>query len=175
VGPTSFDCFRPSAAASTPDLWFLPPGRGHSSVGRAPALQAGGRRFDPVWLHQSGSTSLAPPDCEMRPRSKRTGFRCHRGSGLLDIVKKGYAQDAGPDPRRRRAPDKRCGGITAGAKLVSGDPSSLTASSVGFISMQTGLSIGGARQPRRSRKGATPHGVRYRRLRRWALLMRAIK
>ena len=24
---------------------------GHSSVGRAPALQAGGRRFDPVWLH----------------------------------------------------------------------------------------------------------------------------
>ena len=27
--------------------------RGHSSVGRAPALQAGGRRFDPVWLHQT--------------------------------------------------------------------------------------------------------------------------
>src|SRR5690242_11129297 len=26
---------------------------GHSSVGRAPALQAGGRRFDPVWLHQT--------------------------------------------------------------------------------------------------------------------------
>ena len=25
--------------------------RGHSSAGRAPALQAGGRRFDPVWLH----------------------------------------------------------------------------------------------------------------------------
>ena len=24
---------------------------GHSSVGRAPALQAGGRRFDPVQLH----------------------------------------------------------------------------------------------------------------------------
>src|ERR1700720_1839627 len=30
-------------------------GRGHSSVGRAPALQAGGRRFDPVWLHQTSS------------------------------------------------------------------------------------------------------------------------
>jgi hypothetical protein len=28
--------------------------RGCSSVGRAPALQAGGRRFDPVQLHQSG-------------------------------------------------------------------------------------------------------------------------
>ena len=25
---------------------------GHSSVGRAVALQASGRRFDPVWLHQ---------------------------------------------------------------------------------------------------------------------------
>ena len=29
-----------------PDLW------GISSVGRAPALQAGGRRFDPDYLHQ---------------------------------------------------------------------------------------------------------------------------
>ncbi len=26
---------------------------GHSSDGRAPALQAGGRRFDPAWLHQN--------------------------------------------------------------------------------------------------------------------------
>jgi hypothetical protein len=32
-------------------------GRGCSSVGRAPALQAGGRRFDPVRLHQSGVRS----------------------------------------------------------------------------------------------------------------------
>ena len=29
-----------------PNIW------GCSSVGRAPALQAGGRRFDPVQLHQ---------------------------------------------------------------------------------------------------------------------------
>jgi hypothetical protein len=28
--------------------------RGHSSAGRAPALQAGGRRFDPGWLHFTG-------------------------------------------------------------------------------------------------------------------------
>ena len=27
--------------------------RGYSSAGRAPALQAGGQRFDPVYLHQS--------------------------------------------------------------------------------------------------------------------------
>src|SRR5260370_19685450 len=26
--------------------------RGHSSAGRAPGLQPGGRRFDPGWLHQ---------------------------------------------------------------------------------------------------------------------------
>ena len=29
--------------------------RGHSSVGRAPALQAGGQGFDPPCLHQVGS------------------------------------------------------------------------------------------------------------------------
>jgi hypothetical protein len=28
--------------------------RGHSSAGRASALQAEGRRFDPDWLHQEG-------------------------------------------------------------------------------------------------------------------------
>ncbi len=26
---------------------------GHSSAGRAPALHAGGREFDPPWLHQT--------------------------------------------------------------------------------------------------------------------------
>jgi hypothetical protein len=41
--------------------------RGHSSVGRAPALQAGGRRFDPVWLHQ---TVLIEDGCD--PRSLRS-------------------------------------------------------------------------------------------------------
>ena len=28
---------------------------GHSSVGRAPALHAGGRRFETAWLHQCGT------------------------------------------------------------------------------------------------------------------------
>src|SRR5437763_5959986 len=32
--------------------------RGHSSVGRAPALQAGGRRFDSGWLHWQNSLLL---------------------------------------------------------------------------------------------------------------------
>ena len=36
--------------------------RGHSSAGRAPALQAGGRRFDPVWLHQIFSNCIRNKD-----------------------------------------------------------------------------------------------------------------
>src|SRR6202042_1390598 len=32
--------------------------RGHSSVGRAPALQAGGRRFDPGWLHPTNTLEM---------------------------------------------------------------------------------------------------------------------
>jgi hypothetical protein len=38
------------------------PGRktwGHSSAGRAPALQAGGHRFDPGWLHQDPESTSA--------------------------------------------------------------------------------------------------------------------
>ena len=40
---------------------------GHSSAGRAPALQAGGRRFDPDWLHQSLNAA------HTNERLKRTG------------------------------------------------------------------------------------------------------
>ena len=38
---------RPGASEEEREI-----GRGHSSAGRAPALQAGGHRFDPGWLHQ---------------------------------------------------------------------------------------------------------------------------
>ena len=38
-------------------LLLLDRPRGISSAGRAPALQAGGRRFDPVILHQVGSVA----------------------------------------------------------------------------------------------------------------------
>ena len=31
---------------------------GHSSAGRAPALHAGGGRFDPAWLHQVSSRAV---------------------------------------------------------------------------------------------------------------------
>ena len=68
-------------------------GGGHSSVGRAPALQAGGRRFDPVWLHQP--SRLTPLRLASRPSntlvhelefvSRRSSItRCR----LSDIVKR---------------------------------------------------------------------------------------
>ena len=34
--------------------------RGHSSVGRAPALQAGGQGFDPPCLHQKSDQAIGP-------------------------------------------------------------------------------------------------------------------
>jgi hypothetical protein len=59
------------------------PARGHSSVGRAPALQAGGRRFDPVWLHQPGlllvRTNIFVSVLDFDPS----------GGVLSDIVKRG--------------------------------------------------------------------------------------
>ena len=59
--------------------------RGHSSVGRAPALQAGGRRFDPVWLHQPGEGSSANESFP-HPSQVRKGHR--RECALSDIVKR---------------------------------------------------------------------------------------
>ena len=68
--------------------------RGHSSAGRAPALQAGGRRFDPVWLHQPGACSaplLHSKRAGVSDSSMRTLIRRDRiGRGVLsDIVKRG--------------------------------------------------------------------------------------
>jgi hypothetical protein len=56
-------------------------GWGHSSVGRAPALQAGGRRFDPVWLHQHFECS-----CQ-RAKFTRAGNAAFRA--IFYIVKRG--------------------------------------------------------------------------------------
>ena len=57
--------------------------RGHSSVGRAPALQAGGRRFDPVWLHQPGGTIVR--DLSVCVTLRRIGLQV---TPLSDIVKR---------------------------------------------------------------------------------------
>ena len=64
--------------------------RGHSSIGRAPALQAGGRRFESDWLHQLrlihslestlkqtehlGGSKIAPPKW-FRSRTLKSWFR----------------------------------------------------------------------------------------------------
>ena len=48
-GLTARRTFRPAAPRPSPTLEYV---RGHSSAGRAPALQAGGHRFDPGWLHR---------------------------------------------------------------------------------------------------------------------------
>jgi hypothetical protein len=56
-------------------------------------LQAGGRRFDPVWLHQTQGPAGSTSNVE------EYGFAAHPSGAFLDIVKKGYAQDAGQDPR----------------------------------------------------------------------------
>ena len=57
-----------------------PSQRGCSSVGRAPALQAGGRRFDPVQLHQSGGGGQGAEGGEIRgkPRGLTSGFLVRR-------------------------------------------------------------------------------------------------
>ena len=58
--------------------------RGHSSVGRAPALQAGGRRFDPVWLHHF---VVRQTDCWFAVlASLRAAGWLHRAPGSADAA-----------------------------------------------------------------------------------------
>jgi hypothetical protein len=75
------------------DTWLLIPGRntwrGHSSVGRAPALQAGGRRFDPVWLHHTRvERGIFGSSVAKQIRSRRVAPQATRGRVISDIVKR---------------------------------------------------------------------------------------
>ena len=121
--------------------------RGHSSVGRAPALQAGGRRFDPVWLHQTANAQYARPNLEeTRFRRPNRRFDLHREEGIR------------LESRRQRL----CCPCVVVSLLVVPRPSAAREdhayrigaadrrTPAGFISMKTGLSIGGVHQPRRS-------------------------
>ena len=66
------------------DAW-----RGHSSVGRAVALQASGRRFDPVWLHHPiiQASIMKTPGLA---RPAQTSFAAEQACvELIDIVNEG--------------------------------------------------------------------------------------
>ena len=62
--------------------------RGHSSVGRAVALQASGRRFDPVWLHHSSNSVVFR---HLAVETSLTSFAALQRAGvlLIDIVNEG--------------------------------------------------------------------------------------
>ena len=49
--------------------------RGYSSAGRAPALQAGGQRFDPAYLHQR----VTPRDMTRQKLERAEDAGCHGG------------------------------------------------------------------------------------------------
>ena len=150
-GPPAFAA-RQLRPASRSDL------RGHSSVGRAPALQAGGRRFDPVWLHQPGR--LARPGIQ---RLRAVGF--NRRRRLSDIVKRRSLRASGRDENLvRRAISSIGRGAHRGRRRLRWAmrpvrvDQCLTAVVVGPISKQAGLSNqcpAAAAWPRNS----TPSGV----------------
>src|SRR5438876_2391836 len=58
---------------ATPKLRGL---RGHSSAGRAPALQAGGHRFDPGWLHWRSACKWAVLDRSGVLREGGQAWKC---------------------------------------------------------------------------------------------------
>ena len=63
--------------------------RGHSSVGRAPALQAGGRRFDPVCLHHHLAQQCAAQSLTLQA-----------ASSFFDIVYRKRSESLNPALRR---------------------------------------------------------------------------
>ena len=94
---------------------------GHSSAGRAVALQASGRRFDPVWLHHPDfGRAFQHHSCERRKTSFRAGFIQPDCCGSIcsqdvDIVK-GDTPGARPTsapPESIRAARFECGGTGA--------------------------------------------------------------
>ena len=86
--------------------------RGHSSAGRAPALQAGGRRFDPGWLHHSGGCCSV---CCCSSSSSRCSSCCMVLAEPLDVLLRPRRRPRRPRSRRaarlaRRAPADRSAG-----------------------------------------------------------------
>jgi hypothetical protein len=90
---------RKGAAGAASDFGLRPKPRGCSSVGRAPALQAGGRRFDSDHLHHCAndakhrlSRSAAAALLRRESTGHRESGRCAAGEGRLIDRGKQFAQ-----------------------------------------------------------------------------------
>jgi hypothetical protein len=67
--------------------------RGHSSDGRAPALHAGGREFDPPWLHQQhGSRGCGAQNAQRFAESFERAVSCEEQSSLTIRLDRGRRQ-----------------------------------------------------------------------------------
>ena len=122
-------------------------------------MQAGGRRFDPVWLHQTAAAE--------RSSNEEYGFRRYRAAVLFDIVKKGYARDADSrqrsalvlahrDPRPRRLSSCGAGFVWRDRRLANRKPS------VRVYLDATGLSIGGVHRAEKEQEGVRASKARVR-------------
>jgi hypothetical protein len=99
--------------------------RGHSSAGRAPDLHSGGRRFDPVWLHQLQSkTTVGGVEVLVREKKRFSNVIAawlEAGAVILvlfDMVKRhssGCDRAAGP---ALQIPGRICCGTELGAILA---------------------------------------------------------
>ena len=147
--------------------------RGHSSAGRAPALQAGGRRFDPVWLHQSGFRKLVRRN-EIRVRShyglaRAKGSRELRRRVISDIVKRrSFRVSCWPQANPVRAPGMTARSARIGWKCFVGSVLDRRGPSVRSCKLVFLISVPSA-------GGASFRVGTARRVRQWALIMRAIK
>src|SRR5690606_32090497 len=69
---------------------------GHSSAGRAPAWHAGGRRFDPAWLHHFAEDFRVPSPSSRGlghyPFTVATGVRIPVGTPLENAVQESPAR-----------------------------------------------------------------------------------
>ena len=120
------------------------PPRGHSSDGRAPALQAGGRRFDPGWLHQEVPareqisrarsrpwTRRVPPLCSLcaaRARGEGSARRLSiRWSQRADGVREAHSDRALPTFRANGVPSRAARpGVLGGASELEARPGAPT-------------------------------------------------
>jgi hypothetical protein len=94
---------------------FRPGIRGRSSAGRAPALQAGGRRFDPVRLHHTGDRVVG-----FIRKNKVCGRLLSLPPVLFDIVKRRFVRTPWPEHDPRKSQDFATGACADGCGLSQG-------------------------------------------------------